>query len=781
MSNARFFALLGAPLGLLGAFCAGAILSPFSTPPASSSAPATLAHSEESPRASEGELSPSGDRWTRRDEPAPVLSMGELGEERVRALAANFREEESRGAAHPASPDAGETFAIEGKIATPDGEPVSGALVRTIRADMRFASWEAEFLERPTDGRPGERTLENALRAAAKRHAEISRDLRSAQTDAQGLFRISGLRAGLGHSLEAFCAGYEIVDMNGNPFHDVVPGAPVPLLAKPLVKIPLRIEESDGQLLDAALVQIEATSHGWSMPRAWRREDAAIYLSAGTYRLHASHMPSRGLSTEPLQVEVVPAAEPRELVLRFKNSARLEIRVTGRELAGPERRSLQVRVAEHEGGRAPTRDELRWSGRPAEPSGSGSPALYIARDLSAGPHTIAVLLGEQRVLAQQVLEIAAGTNTLELSLPERSDDRIVAVHAADPQGRGIPDLQLWIQREAEDGADDHGVLVLPMDEVGALWHLVHEFERLGPAVKWRLHATSPRHGQIVREYDPGTTEKLELRFVDGARLEVLVPNARGATLVLERPPRPEAPKEREELTQSEFDESGRALLGPIAPGRYVARIDLRFHNWNSIPALEREVDLVPGANRLELVLPALYSVQLAVPGEPKPAGHLRLQYRNTDERELSFGIELEDGLARLENLPAGRYEAHMHVGKEPERRRVEFSLPGPAEVVLQEPQRATRVPGIALPELDPGTRAAQLGFQKGDVLLGIAGRSLEDPQTAWALLLAAPHFLEGESFAIEVQRGGQRVELNVPRELLLDPAGNGFGKPNRKR
>ena len=62
----------------------------------------------------------------------------------------------------------------------------------------------------------------------------------------------------------------------------------------------------------------------------------------------------------------------------------------------------------------------------------------------------------------------------------------------------------------------------------------------------------------------------------------------------------------------------------------------------------------------------------------------------------------------------------------------------------------------------------------GIAAFGIAGRSLEDSATAWAILVATPHFVEGESFAVEVMRGGKRMEINVPRELLVDPRGSGL-------
>ncbi|MBK9384011.1 MAG: hypothetical protein IPN34_04215 [Planctomycetes bacterium] len=774
MSNARSLALLGVPLALLGAFCAGAILAPFAAPPADPSAPSALAR-EASPAAAPSGLSSASERFERREERAPALSSGELGAERVRALAASFDAEFRReeAAADPVAPS--ETFAVEGRVATPSGEPVARAVIRTIPAMLRFNGWEEEFLQRRNDGRPEERSLERTLRAAAKRHAEIQRDLRSAQSDAEGTFRLSGLRAGIGHTLEAFCAGYEITSIDGSPFPELSPGQNIQLLAKPLVRVPLRVEEGDGKPLEIALVHVESTGqHGWSMPRAWRREEGAIFLARGTYRLHASHVPARGLGTEPVQLEVDPAAPPQELLLRFRNLARLELRVAGKALEGPERRSIHVRVAEHENGQAPTREEMRWSGRKAESSGSGSPALFVARDLEAGPHTVAVLFGETRVLALQTLEIAAGVNTLELTLEERRDDRIVELRAADPEGRGIPDLQVWVQREAEDAADDQGVVVVPMDEVGVLWHLVHAAERLGPAVKWRLRATSPRHGQIAREYDPSSAEKIELRFAEGARLEAELPQARGAQLVVERPPRPERPAEPEQVAQCEFDEGGRALLGPLAPGRYLVRVELRFHRWNSISVLQREIELVPGANRVELALPPLYSVQLSALGPEASTGTVYLSHRSSEGRESAFTVPLEEGRAQLENLPAGRYDAYVQLPKESSVRRVEFSLPGAAELVFPEPSRATAAPGLALDKIDPSSRAGQLGLQPGDVLVGIAGRSLEDPETAWAILLAAPHFLEGESYALEVQRGGQRLELNLPRELLLDPVGNGI-------
>jgi hypothetical protein len=780
MSSQPSLLVLGALVGLLGAFFAGAILAPFSAPISVAAEPSARERMEAPGEARGAALASPGGRLVRRDEPAPDLPAGELGEERLRALSRELggaTEHDPRRTAIEASV---ETFLIEGRVATVDGLPVEGAEVRTIPAGLRFASWEAEFLERPADGRPEERSLEAALRAAARRHAEIRRDLRSAKSDARGQFRIEGVRAGIEHSLEAFCAGYEIQGTDGTPFLGVQPGQSVQLLAKPLVRLPLRIEEGDGTPLDVAIVQVENTGHGWSMPRAWNRAEGAIFLSAGQYRISATHLPTRGRTTKPLSIEVVASAPPQELLLRFEVLARLEVRVAGKLLAGAERRGVQVRVAAHENGRAPDREQMRWNGRFAEPSGKELPALFVARDLPPGAHSVAVLLGEERVLALRTVEIGAGANAVDIELEETSGDRIVEVAVADPQGRGIPDLQLWVRREAEDDVENDGVEIVPADDEGARWRIVHEAARLTTGVTWRLQANSPRHGQILREYDPRTAGTIELRFAEGARLEVLVPNASGAQVALEAAEPLGTSKPTEEFAQSELDEGGRALLGPFAPGRYVVRLDQRFQGWSTLPLLRREIELTPGPNRLELALPPLYAVRVSAPGSADRGGRVMLRYRSLEGREERTGIGLENEQAELTNLPAGRYELSLRLSKEPEPRRVEFSLPGATEAVLAEPSASAAAPGVALPELEAGSLATRFGLRSGDVLVGIAGRKLDDPRTAWAILRAAPHLLEGESYAVELLRGGQRLELNLPRELFLDPDASGLRGARRR-
>lgn len=771
MSSHPSLLLSGALLGLLGAFFAGAILAPFSAPASIAAEHGALERLDAPGEARGSTQARPDERFARRDEPAPDPFAGELGEERLATLANELGAEFAREPRRAAEESAGETFAVEGRIATVDGLPVAGAEVRTIPAGLRFASWEAEFLERPADGRPEERSLDHALRAAARRHAEIRRDLRSGKSDAQGRFRIEGVRVGIEHSLEAFCAGYEIQGTDGTPFVGIQPGQSVQLLAKPLVRLPLRVEEGDGTSLEAAIVQVENNGHGWTMPRAWHRAEGAIYLSPGSYRLSATHLPARGLATKQLSIEVDAAAVPQELRLRFEVLARLEIRVGGQLLAGPERRGLQVRVAAHENGRAPDREQMRWSGRFAEPSGKELPALFVARDLPPGPHSVAVLLGEERVLALRTIEIGAGSNTLELELEETSGDRIVEVEVADPQGRGIPDLQLIVHREAEDDVESDGVAIVPADDEGARWRIIHEAARLTTGVTWRLRATSPRHGQILREYDPRTAGKVELRFAEGARLEVVVPNARGALVAVEA---------AEELAQSELDESGRALLGPFAPGRYYVRLDQRFQGWSTLSVLRREIELAPGSNRLELALPPLYTVRVSAPGSADRGGRVTLRYQSLEGRDERAGFGLENEQAELANLPAGSYELLLRLSKESEPRRAEFSLPGASEVVLAEPSASSAATGVALPELAAGSLAVRFGLRSGDVLVGIAGRKLEDPRTGWAILLAAPHLLEGESFAVEISRAGQRLELNLPRELFLDPEAGGL-RVARKR
>lgn len=300
-----------------------------------------------------------------------------------------------------------------------------------------------------------------------------------------------------------------------------------------------------------------------------------------------------------------------------------------------------------------------------------------------------------------------------------------------------------------------------------------------PPGPWRIaadHADYAQPDPVELDAAPDTL-RLVLRqgtTVRGRVLDALAGEGiEGATLVLERATG--APLARDVRSDAE----GSLVIPRVGPGAYMARVSAPgFTEWRGevevggTRAGEIELDtieLVPGARLEGDVVDALgqvvRGVTVSVDGDPA-------RVARTDAR----GHFVLEGLA--EGSPVIR-ASHPAAGEVARAIRVQ-PLRDPAQIVLRLPERydpdsaaserALRR-GVAV-ELDaegsaariadvvPGSHAARVGLRAGDLVRSVDGEPIAELQQAERLLRGA----DGVAAVLELERGGERFRVRVPRE-----------------
>jgi len=206
---------------------------------------------------------------------------------------------------------------IAGRVTDPDGLGLPAVLLRAVRDDETQRSISSSTFGA---GPPPLDALRAAVLQAAREHAELLARTYETRSDATGSYRFDRLPEGR-YRIDAYAEGYvvDVVDGGGSYAE---PDAALDFLARPVVRLPLRVTLPEGGPPAKAVVLAmplderdpSATSYTWSP------QDSELRLTPGRYEINAlgervalsAGEPPSSLRSETKTVEL--AAEELRLV-----------------------------------------------------------------------------------------------------------------------------------------------------------------------------------------------------------------------------------------------------------------------------------------------------------------------------------------------------------------------------------------------------------------------------------------------------------------------------------
>lgn len=653
---------------------------------------------------------------------------------------------------------------IEGRVARLDGSGVEGVV---IRGSLQPGEWG---IGASRTGRepPRLEPLEDAVRRAVDSWYEQGSRRVEATTDRDGRYLLAELASGRWR-LETWQDGYAI-EASGALQPEVVTDGTLDFVAIPVERLVVDVTLQDGSPpARAALLVTIRSGTGSSESRQLWTPGCDLRFKPGTYDLRATlgEQPMGPawpelLTSAPVEVRVVAGTPPAPIRLALRASPGVRGRVTFPP--GARRNQGLVKIAPAPASGVPdlaalaqhhANDDVQWLQRDE----------YVFKDRAPGRYVVGFARSwNERILAHAVVDIADSMLVADLVVPSPDPAASLVVKLLDPEGAPIDAAEFqWMVVRSNRGSSSSGAEaeLKPNGNFAVAWSLVGDVDLLQPwpdDVTVQLIVNHPRFGRKAVAVAKGT-RALQVRYSATATLLASIDAFVGSghesrlSMTLEALAEQAGPSWNQPQS---LGADGTQEFGPVESGRY--RLELRVQGdnaWDRRIVATREVELAPGENRASIALPKLCDVVIAVPGG---AGSISLQ--GGPGRE-SFHATLDgEGIAAFKSLAAGDYVAQLHGSDGMQMMNLRLPVSG---VVRFEPMvvNAMRV----LIDARDG-KLAELGFEEGDLLVGVDGVEFESSQQ---LQMAVMQAIGKKEATFTVQRGRRSVELKIDPRGLMDP------------
>ena len=511
---------------------------------------------------------------------------------------------------------------VEGSVILDDGTPLPGVDV------IAVPKWDGTY-DDPRGGTLAEHDAR--FRRSADDLLVHVRDRGHAVTGEDGRVRIEGLGPGR-HYLRAFRKDWEIKRAPGQE-HFVVPDASVEFLAARVYRIDVDVLLPDGSRPPHAQFQVS----GAKMSRGawWTPASPVLDFGAGRYKLTVSAGNRLEYQADAKEIIVAPDTVPERLVFRlrarygFRGRVRLPEELSVRDV---DVRLLWTRFE----GEPPDRSSFVASHRGAHLDDGA----FTVLDLEPGRYLLGLALANSVITRTWTVDLGHDVMDLELVVPplDRAEHVHVRVFAHD--GRPAPETEVQLAHTAEDGTLAMGSRGLPLKDGSFLIRRTDwDTDRLGPVSGYRetVRAKGP-WGSAEADVFEGSAL---LHLAEPLRLTVVVEGYDASPLK----GRLRCSVPRAGVWADELAEGGRSREYVMQPGTVLVRLELSSGPLEAIPNARRAVALPSGPATLAVPVPRLH----------------RLVVR-AREKVLLQGDDFwlqrapgEDGRARFEELPAGRY------------------------------------------------------------------------------------------------------------------------------
>lgn len=685
---------------------------------------------------------------------------------------------EAVGAESPSSANEGATPSIvEGVVQRIDGTPLEGALVRATPY-----SWQDDEVV------PKEKDEAVARGAAPQDDDEAEMDYfsqnreqrkhrREARTDAEGRYRIE-VKSADHIQVEAYLEGFQLrpVDVENRGY--VQRSGILDFLALPLSPLEIDVRAQEGAQPSYALIH---ANMDWDQRMfEWTPASPRIWISEGAWKL-AACLPRQEPSGDTnawTDAEVGPdVARGGPVVLQLEGRGRLEGRIAWphEELLGPS--VLEVRRAPGEEGNS--RTWVSYGTNEHNVVRSDGALRYRLDDLPWGTVKIEVAVASH-VLLERSIDLRGEVTTCDLDVPAIEGLACATCRVLDPSGK--PALDASVAVSDPSSAEDQN-RVLAVRRRAEQWTLVCLPRVRGDAPRELVvTAMSPRFGNLVQHYDPRTTETLELRFHESAEFELaLVAAEKQKVNAILAPAAGASGPDMNMYSrfgmmegQRHMEAPGRAVWKRIQPGAYKLSVSSFSGEFGGGEALvEREVQIAAGRNELSVVLPITYTIRVLAPEFTAWPAHFMLQGKSPSGEDIQRFESGEGETTTIRGLAAGNYGITLWA--DGDMRQASFVLPGASEVLLKKPIRpATQSLGFSVQEIEPGSRASHSGLRVGDVIVGVDGKRFQDDASRWSMWMAVAQFQSAAKIAVTVERGSEKLEFELERELIGESGKDGL-------
>lgn len=687
-------------------------------------------------------------------------------------------------AALPAENIEGGTGTITGRILTADGEPLAGATVRAERILERGGARRGRGEAAPQDP-----SLEDVVLEVVASHRFRQATRREVCTDAKGTFAIEGL-ADARHRVSAQAEGYAFSSKGRTD--QVEPGAEIEFTAEPVFDIACAVVlPGGGQPKEAMIVTQNAYGEQRSWTGVWTPDDpiVRIRVGAGAFKVRAScEADGEEYRSDAVDVTVEPGRQPPAVTLQLKGRPG----VKGKVLFPKDEESdqAQVRLMRLAPGAAPDLERLGREGNIAWVH-SHNKFSYAFRDLAPGTYAVGVQRGYQGpAVAAETVEVADHMVVRNLTVPAIDPADYLVIWVYGPKDEIIRNASISTSRRSKNQSSSGGGTVVKCKD-GSYWLLRSPVAdgagSPGDDEEEDLHffvsILTEAYGEKAVEYLPGQTEPVVVRFADPATLDVTIVNYAGSgyegslMLTLQRA----APEERQGGTRTAWraqpyapvgpgrkglSPEGSQTFGPVEPGSYDVVLSIKSAQSSFRPVERVPVTLKAGPNAAEIAIPELHSVTIVVDDAPANATlSLRPVPRTADFRsDQRIG---KDGKAEFTRLTPGEYRIQMYGTGRLEEMRV--TIPGDREVrFAPKPLNA-----LAVTVDDPAGYLAKVGFQSGDIIVGMEGKEFQNLMEVQAIFFG----VQGtEDVQLKVLRGGQEVTVTFqPKKAMAADGSRALG------
>ena len=762
-SNGRF--LLGLLLGLL---CGGGLVHLLAGP-----APVGAASFEEltpvGPAAKGSATSkasierglptsaPTSERQHARPVPASALRAAQVTDGEVAQLVAGLGDLDVDAK--------GGTGAIHGRVTDGDGRGLAQVVVRLTSASRPSNATPSSSVGAEA---PELESHEETVREAALRHKETQGSLREATTDAAGAYRFDKL-ADRDWSLRAYLAGYRLTpDVSASR---VKVGTEVDFSAEPVVEVPVQVVELDGAAASSAVLSADRKGQdGRGARYAWSPEEAFVRLVPGKYELTAYSSESRSTSdaernSEAQEITIEAGATPA--ALRFELRGRLGIRGTVKLAKGDLKSDYLMLRCMPLGPQQEVDLEALANADRQEWAQPGSE--YTIADLEPGRYVVgAARSWSSPIAVHQVVEVTTGMVRCDLELPPVDLSRVLRIVVLDASGETLDDVRFSLSVKRKGGShssgenpmrDDDGAYLLAFESEEASAY----FDDADTSATFKLTLNHEEHGRREVELVRGQTE-LSVTFSVPGTLEVTVAGYVGSGY--EGRLQVSAAKKGNDTRMHFFGFGGEDGLSPegvqeltgLEPGLHTVTLNARAkgsssRSYSTTTIDSVEVEILPGANAVQLRIPVLYSLRVHW-ADGKEGANMAMRLEDGEDN-FGFGSNSASldaqGYAEFSELRAGNYLLSSWGGSVQQMR-----VTIPCKDVEFTPMK---IDAMRVKITDETGDLFRLGFRDGDLVIGVDGEEFEESPDYQLLRTLQSSKSAQATFLIE--RNGTRLEITA--------------------
>ena len=471
-----------------------------------------------------------------------------------------------------------------------------------------------------------------------------------ARTDATGRCKTEGLLEGA-YQVRAYSEVWDLERQGGGD--PVMSGAEVHFVARAKVGVTVELTLAGGKAPPKASLSFRSQRRHAQRP--WRADRTFVPSEPGTFQVTATWTdPESGRTyaseettcdvrgdgtTETLRLELVERTVLTGDVLFADGEAALGARVTvGRLVDGAAVSPQEIHV--------PVPPRLRRGGIRA------SKARYRSTPLTPGAYVVELHRGRSgRPLVREEIQVVAGLNTLDLAMPELSDQESIEVEVLSPSGEPVEGASFRSGAFGESGSSLGGFSALSLGK--GIYRGLFMADQPKSATHW-VAAESAKWGTTFATFRPPHQGRLVLRFAAPLRVQVRVKGAdderydERLNVHLSATPSAAA---RAMMHGAEVKLAGDrvATFERMQPGRAVLLVSLRDLRHGA-EIFRKAVELSPGTEMLVADVGELHTLKVV-----GPAGRASLFGRTAGGGHVHRSITLSDAPSVIDGLVAGTY------------------------------------------------------------------------------------------------------------------------------